>query len=87
MYKFINLREFLPPSFANYFKLNIPLHDHNTGGHKGIPHIDTVQTTFGQRCLQYKSGLKWNALPISVKSMPSLNMFISALYTHITAAQ
>ena len=86
MFKFINLRESLPPSFTNYFKLNITVHEYNTRGHKG-PHIDTVQTTFGQRCLQYKSGLKWNALPISVKSMPSLNMFISALYTRITAAE
>jgi hypothetical protein len=74
MHRFFNERQSLPEIFQDYFALNSTIHNHNTRAYCSL-HLNLYSSSFGKRCLQYRSSKLWNDIPNVIKKIVSINSF------------
>jgi hypothetical protein len=72
MYKAVNHQ--LPTMFANYFTLNLDVHQHYTRQSKSI-HQDIIRTTLRKFSIKNFGSSLWNSLPAAIKDLPSFHSF------------
>ena len=75
-------RHTLPDVFHNYFISNSLIHNYATRQKAGL-HLYSVNTTLGQRSIQYKGCVLWNKLPSELQEPISVNRFKSLLKLHL----
>jgi len=74
IYKYVYNKDKLPRVFSNYFDENSSFHCYDTR-QKDHFHTYTVLSDLGKKSVKYKGSKLWNALPLDVKDIKSLQTF------------
>ena len=74
----------LPLVFGDYFVLNRSIHTYNTRNRSSF-HLDSVNTTFGERSLKFKGAMLWNSLPASLREPMSRAKFKKLIKSYLIA--
>ena len=82
VHKFVHHRHALPDVFYNYFISNSLIYNYATRQKAGL-HLCSVNTTLGQRSIQYKGCVLWIKLPSELQEPMSVNRFKTLLKLHL----
>jgi len=76
----------LPLVFGDYVVLNRStcIHTYNTRNRSNF-NLDSVNTTFGKRSLQFKGAMLWNSIPASLREPMSRAKFKKLIKSYLTA--
>jgi len=74
IHKYVYNKDKLPRVFSNYFDENSSFHCYDTR-QKDHFHTYTVLSDLGKKSVKYKGSKLWNALPLDVKDIKSLQTF------------
>ena len=82
IFKCYYFKNLLPEIFKSYFTTNKSIHQHRTRNIMNL-HITSVNSTFGQRCSDFRGSKLWNELPIRLKQYSSCALFKKSIHTFL----
>ena len=89
VHTFIYCHSKLPCVFSEYFSSNSAVHAYNTRNKDSL-HLESFHSSLGQRSINFKGSVLWNALPEELKRISSVQVFkkkLKSYFINLTDAE